>query len=46
MTRITEIPLNDAISSQTEKLCKISTVKEKKIPPNNMLIYKNIRDIA
>ena len=32
MTRITEIPHNDAISSQTEKLCKISTVKEKKNP--------------
>lgn len=45
---ITEIPHDDAISSQTEKLCKVSTLKEKKkIPtPNNILIYKNIRDIA
>lgn len=37
---ITEIPHDDAVCSQTEKLCKVSTLKEKKkIPtPNNILI--------
>ena len=42
MTRITEIPHNDAVR------CKISNLTEKKKTPtpNNILIYKNIRDIA
>lgn len=39
---ITEIPHDDAISSQTEKLCKVSTLKEKK-KSQHLITYWYIR---
>lgn len=42
MTRITEIPRNDAVSSHTEKLCKVSKLKEKK-KSQHLITYWYIR---